>query len=175
MPRAGTMPFHRDRRRLPGSVHCGSIVEECRRVAVLRGLASCWGPIPARCVCARRQPHPDRVHGRGGAGRGGQRRGHGRRLAARPMPDPQQHAIVQHIYALYAKCSYYVILYMQSALLIYCFICNVSLLRSALYAKCAVAVAQAGGWGIHPHDRHRAHAPALGLLPIHLKRFPRTW
>ena len=38
--------------------------------------------------------------------------------------------------ALYAKCPYYVVLYMQSVLIIQCLICKVSLLFSALYAKC---------------------------------------
>jgi hypothetical protein len=37
--------------------------------------------------------------------------------------------------ALYAKCPYYVLLYMQSVLIMQCFICKVSLLCSALYAK----------------------------------------
>jgi hypothetical protein len=32
--------------------------------------------------------------------------------------------------------SYYFVLYMQSVLIIQCFICKVSLLFSALYAKC---------------------------------------
>ena len=35
----------------------------------------------------------------------------------------------------YAKCPYYLVLYMQSVLVIKCFICKVSL-SSALYAKC---------------------------------------
>ena len=38
--------------------------------------------------------------------------------------------------ALHAKCPSYVMLYMQSVLIIYCFICKVSLLFSALCAKC---------------------------------------
>ena len=37
--------------------------------------------------------------------------------------------------ALYAKCPYYLMLYMQSVLIIYCFVCKVFLLYSALYAK----------------------------------------
>ena len=37
--------------------------------------------------------------------------------------------------ALYAKCPCYFVLYMQSVLVIKCFICKVSLLFSALYAK----------------------------------------
>ena len=39
--------------------------------------------------------------------------------------------------ALYAKCPYYLVLYMQTLLIMYCFICKVSLfLLSAFYAKC---------------------------------------
>ena len=38
--------------------------------------------------------------------------------------------------ALYAKCPYYVVLYMQSALIIHCFSCKVSVLVCALYTKC---------------------------------------
>ena len=39
--------------------------------------------------------------------------------------------------ALYAKCPYYyLVLYMQSVLIIECYICNVSLLFTALYATC---------------------------------------
>ena len=38
--------------------------------------------------------------------------------------------------ALYAKCPYYLLPYMQSVLIIYCFTCKVSLLFSALYTKC---------------------------------------
>ena len=37
---------------------------------------------------------------------------------------------------LYAKCPYFVVLYMQSALINWCFICKVSLLFGALYAWC---------------------------------------
>ena len=38
--------------------------------------------------------------------------------------------------AIYPKCPYYFVLYMQSVLIISCFIYKVSLLCSALYAKC---------------------------------------
>ena len=38
--------------------------------------------------------------------------------------------------ALYAKCPYYLLYYMQRVLIIYCLICKVSLLLTALYTKC---------------------------------------
>ena len=37
--------------------------------------------------------------------------------------------------ALHAQCHYYVLLYMHSVLIMYCFTCTVSLLCTALYAK----------------------------------------
>ena len=37
--------------------------------------------------------------------------------------------------ALYAKCPHHAVLYMNSVLIIQCFICKVSLLYTALYAK----------------------------------------
>ena len=38
--------------------------------------------------------------------------------------------------ALYTKCPYCALLYMQSVLTVHCFICKVSLFYNALYAKC---------------------------------------
>ena len=37
--------------------------------------------------------------------------------------------------ALYAKCLYYIVLYMQSVHSVYCFICKVSIVCTALYAE----------------------------------------
>ena len=42
---------------------------------------------------------------------------------------------VQLLSALYATCPYYIVLYMQSVLIPWCCICNVSLLLSAFICK----------------------------------------
>ena len=53
---------------------------------------------------------------------------------------------------VYAKCPYYLLLYMQSVRIINCFICKVSVLFSALYAKCPyyLLLRMQSALGCHP-------------------------